>query len=200
MLQNTTPEGQGIESGNARMNARPENEVGVVRVKPEATGELWTIMKEEEEKLGDNTQGDHSTVSTEWSHDKKVFSSRPSPILEADTQTDPTSISLEDSGFLKDLNLDRKDTESPLNSIDAVHGSDSWHSSQSDSSTGESDSKGSLPTAVNPGKVKDVGRHFHDSSPEASTPRFHDPENSWEALQINDRIQNMHGNPAKHTV
>ena len=62
-----------------------------------------------------NIQGDRSTVPTEGSHDKRTLRSRLSSILEA--ETDPTSIP---SGNLIDVNLTRKDTESPLNLVESM--------------------------------------------------------------------------------
>ena len=62
-----------------------------------------------------NIQGDSSTVPTEGSHNKRTLRSRLSSILEA--ETDPTSLP---SGNLNDLNLTRKDTESPLNLVESM--------------------------------------------------------------------------------
>ena len=182
-------------SGAAHMEARPSHAAGVFRMRDEATTEAWATMDREDEILADDSQGDHSTVSTEQSHDKKVFSSHPSPVFEA--KTDPTSIP---SGVIEDLHLERKCTESPLNSIEAVHLSDSVHSEQSDPSTGYSDSRESVPVAVNPGKVKAIGYHFGDYGTNTSTSRFHDPTNSWEAQHINDKIKQANGNSIKPTV
>ena len=179
-------------SGDTHIEARPDNDAGLIRTKDETTGEELNTVEREEEILADDTRGDHSTVSTEVSHDGRTFSSRPSPILEA--QTDPTSIP---SGILDDLELERKDTESPLHSIDAVYGSDSCHSAQSDSSTADSSSREGLPIEV---KVKAVGDHFGESSSETRTSRFHDPQNSSEARRINARIKNMNGNPSKPII
>ena len=184
-------------SGDAHMGLPPNHDAIVFRTGKEATGEEWTTTVDGEDRiLSDDAQGDHSTVSTECSHDKKVFSSPPSPLLGAGT--DPTSIP---SGMLDDLDLERKCTVSPLNSIEAVYGSDSVHSEQSDpSSTGYSDSKEGVPVAVNPGKAKDIGVHFGESSMNTSTSRFHDPTNSWEAQHINDKIRQAFGESAKPTV
>ena len=176
-------------SGDTHLEARPDNDASVIRIRDEPTGEKSNTMEGEEEILRDDTRGDHSTVSTEVSHDRRALSSRPSPILEA--ETNPTSIP---SGILDDLELERKDTESPLNSIEAVYGSDSCHSAQSDSSTAGSSSKEGPVIGVNLSKVKAVGEHFGESSTETNRPRFHDPVNSWEANRIKDRINNMNGN------
>ena len=195
MLQNTTPAKQGMGSGDTHIEARPDNDAGVVRMRDEPTGEVLNTVEGEEEISTDDTRGDHSTVSTEASHDRRTFSSYPSPVLEA--ETDLTSIP---SGILDDLEIERKDTESPLNSIDAVYGSDSCHSAQSDSSTADGSSREGLPIGVNPIKVKAVGGHFGESNTETIPPRFHDPENSWEAHRIKDRIKNMNGNPSKPII
>lgn len=197
MLQNTTREEQAMGFRNTHVGL-PPNHTGVVfrtREEEEATGEDWTTVDGDDEIPADDTQGDHSTVSTECSHDdKKVFSSPPSPLL--GTATDPTSIP---SGTLDDLDLERKCTLSPLNSNKAVHGSDSVHSDlsiSSSSSTGCSDSsrEGVPPITVNAGKAKDIGGHFGESSMnDASTSRFHDPTNSWEARHIRDKIRQANG-------
>ena len=191
MLQNTTPAKQGMGSSDTRIEAHPHNDASVVRIGDEPTGEEFNTMEGKEEILADDTPGDHSTLSTEASHDRRTFSSYPSPILGA--ETDPTSMP---SGILDDLELERKDTESPLNSIDAVYGSDSCHSAQSDSSAADSGSREGPPAGVNLSKVKAFGDHFGESSTEPNPPRFHDPENSWEARRIKDRINNMNGNPS----
>lgn len=179
----------------AYMEARPNSDTGIVRTGDEATVEEETTLIGEEEILADDTQGDRSTITTEWSHDKKVFSPQASPILEA--ETDPTSIP---SGFLEDLDLERKCTESPLDSIEAVQGSDSVHSAQSDPSTGDNNSREGGPIAVNAGKVEAIGDHFGESSTETSPPRFHDPKNSWEAQQINRRIMQAFGTSPTHLI
>ena len=188
MLQNTTPAKQGMGSGDTYREARPDNDAGVVRTRDEPTGEELNTVEGKEEILTDDTRGDHSTVSTEASHDRGSFSSHPSPILEA--VTDPTSMP---SGNLDDLELERKDTESPLNSNHAVCGSDFCHSAQSDSSTADSSSRESLSAGVN---LSNFGGQFGESSTEPDPPRFHDPENSSEARRIKARIQNMNGNPS----
>ena len=172
--------------------ARPDNDAGVVRIGDEPTGKELNTVEGKEDILADDTQGDRSTVSTEASHDRRTFSSHPSPILEA--ETDPTSIP---SGILDDFVLERKDTESPLNSMDAVHGSDSCLSAQSDSSTVDSSLRGSLLVGVN---LEAVGKQFGESSTETNRPRFHDPENIWEARSITHRINSMNGNPHKPVV
>ena len=195
MLQNTTPAKQDLGSGDTHIEVRPENDAGVVYIRGQPAGEELNTVEGEEEILADDIRGDHSTVSTEASHDRRTFGSHPSPILEA--ETDPTSVP---SGILDDLEFERKDTESPLNSIDAVYGSDSCHSAQSDSSTTDSSSREGLPIGVNAGKVKAVGEHFGESSTETRTSRFHDPENSWEARRINARIKNINGNPSKPII
>ena len=195
MLQNTTLAKQGMGSGDTNREARSDNDAGVVRIRDEPTGEELSTVEGKEDISADGIRSDHSTVSTEASHGKSTFSSHPSPILEA--ETDPTSIP---SGILDDLDLERKDTESPLNSIDAVYGSDSCHSAQSDSSAADCSSREGLPVGVNPSKVEAVGGHFGESSTETNPPRFHDPENSEEANRIKDRIINMHGNPSKPIV
>ena len=195
MLQNTIEKKQAMGSDNAHMEARPNSDTGVVRTGDEATLEEETTLVGEEEILADDTQGDRSTVTTEWSHDKKVFSPQASPILEA--ETDPTSIP---SGISEDLDLERKCTESPLNSIEAVQGSDSVHSAQSDPSTEDSNSRESGPIAVNAGKVEAIGDHFAESSTETSPPRFHDPKNSWEAQHIKRRIMQAFGTSVQHTL
>lgn len=195
MLQNTTLAKQGMGSGDAHNEARSDNDAGVVRIRDEPSREELSTVEGKEEILADDTRGDHSTVSTELSHDRRTFSSHPSPILEA--ETDPTSIP---SGILDDLELERKDTDSPLNSVDAVYGSDSCHSAQSDSSAADSSSREALPVAVNLSKVKAVGGHFGESSTETNTPGFHDPENSEEANRIKDRIIDMHGKPSEPIV
>ena len=195
VLQNTTPAKQGTGSGDTYIEARPENDAGVVWIRDEPTGEALNTVEGEEEILADDIRGDHSTVSTEASHDRRTFSSHPSTILEA--ETDPTSIP---SGILDDLKLGRKDTESPLNSIDADYGSDSCHSAQYDSSTADGSSREGLPIGVNPSKVKAVGEHFGESSTGINPPRFHDPENIFEAHRIKDRIKDMNGNPPKPIV
>ena len=192
MLQNTTQAKQGMGSGDAHMEARPNNDAGVVRIRDEPTGEELNTMEGEEEIVADDSRGDHSTVSTEASHDRRTFSSHPSPTLEA--ETDPTSIP---SGILDDLELERKDTESPLNSNVAVHGSDSYPSTQSDSSTADGSSIEGLPIEVTVGAS---GEHFGEPSTETNPPRFHDPENIWEAQGITDRINNINGNPSKSIV
>lgn len=184
-----------MESGDAHMGLPPNYDAGVFRTRVEATEEEWTTVDGEDEILAEDAQGDHSTVSTECSHDKKVFSSPPSPLLGA--VTDPTSIP---SGMLEDLDLERKCTESPLKSMEPVYGSDSVHSEQSDPSTEYSDSKEGVPIAVNPGKAKDIGVHFGESSMNTSTSRFHDPTNSWEAQHINNKIRQAYGKSAKPTV
>ena len=176
----------------AYMEARPNSDTGIVRTRDEATVEEETTLEGEEEILADDTQGDRSTITTEWSHDKKVFSPQASPILEG--ETDPTS------GFLEDLDLERKCTESPLDSIEAVQGSDSVHSAQSDPSTGDNDSREGRPIAVNAGKVEAIGDHFGESSTETSPPRFHDPKNIWEAQQINRRIMQAFGTSPTHLI
>lgn len=196
MLQNTTHKEQAIGFDDAHMGLPPNHDASVFRMGEEATGEEWTTVDGEDEILVDGTQGDHSTVSTECSHDKGVFSSHPSPLLGA--ETDPTSLP---SGTLEDLDLERKCTVSRLSSNEAVHGSDSVHSEQSDpSSTGYSDSKEGVPIAVNPGKAKDIGVHFGESSMNTSTSRFHDPTNSWEAQHISKKIRQAYGKSAKPTV
>ena len=196
MMQNTTQEEQGMGAGDAPKEALYNDEVGVVRIKDEATGEDWTTVEGEDETLADNTEADHSTVSTECSQYKRPFSSQLSSIPEA--ETDPTSIP---SGILDDLELERKCTESPLNSTDAVHGSDSYHSAQSDLSAADSDSREGVSTAVNPVEIKAIGDHFRESgASKPSTPRFHDPKNSLEALHINDKIKTMHGKPASGLI
>ena len=188
---NTTHEKQTMEFRNGVSGIRPYNFADVVHTKEEDTIMEGSTMEGEEEILADDTQGDSSTVSTEGSHEKRVFSAHRSSILGA--ETDPTSIP---SGFFDDLDLDRKDRES----LEAVHGSDSVHSEQSESSTGYSDSREDVPVAVNPGKVEAIGDHFGGSGTDTPAARFHDPENSWEAQHINDRIKQANGNPVEPTV
>ena len=195
MLQNTTQEKQAMGSDKAQMEARPNSDTGVVRTRDEATLEEETTLEGEEESLADDTQGDRSTVSTEWSHNKKVFSPQASPILEA--ETDPTSIP---SGLLEDLVLERKCTESPLNSMEAVQESDSVHSAQSDPSTGDDSSRDGGPIAVNAEIVTAIGDHFGDSTAETPPPRFHDPKTSWEAQHITKKIRRVNGNSLEPTV
>ena len=192
MLQNPTPAKQGTESRDTHMMTRPDNDAGVVRIGDEPTGKELNTVEGKEEILADGTRGDQSTVSTEASHDRRTFSSYPSPILGA--ETDPTSIP---SGFLDDLALERKDTESPSNSMDAVYGSDSCLSAQSDSSTADSSSREGLSGGVN---LEAVGKQFGESSTETNPPRFHDPENIWEAASITHKINSMNGNPHKPIV
>ena len=167
----------------------------------------------EEEMVAEDAQGDHSTVSTELSHNNLGSSIHPSSLLE--DETDPTSIP---SGILDDLELDRKYTESPSGTDEAIYGSyptlrqyqvsplyssedaygsDSVHSGHS---TGSSDSKMDVPIAVNAGKVEAIGDHFSDSGFEALGRRFHDPKNSWEAELINKRINQTNGNSTRPKV
>ena len=189
MLQEATREKQVMGSGGVHPVTPPSDDAGVVRTEDEVTMEEGATVEGEEEMQADDTQGDHSTVSTESSHDKSVFSPHQSPILEA--ATDPTSMP---SGILDDLELDRKCTDSPLDSVEAIYGSDSVHSTQSDPSTEDSDSREGSQIAVNPRKVEAIGGHFGESSTTASTSRFHDPKNSWEAHHINNKIKHMNSN------
>ena len=195
MLQNTTHVKQMMGCSDAHRDTRPYNDTSPVNINTtdENTVEEW--MPGQEETPADDTQGDHSTVSTDWSRDKRAFSTFPSPLLEA--ETDPTSMP---SGVLDDLDLERKCTKSPLDSIEAVHGSDSVHSEQCDSSTADTDSREGVPIAVNAGKVKAVGDHFGESITKVSTQRFHDPNNSWEAKHIKDKIEQTNGNSVYLTV
>ncbi len=195
---------------------RPNDDMVVVHIGDKTTVGARTTAESEEKMPADDTQGDHSTVSTEWSRDKGVSSVHPSPNLEA--ETDPTSIP---SDIFDDLDLYRKrtelpsqidqtpyepdlvrpqNTESPFNSIEAVHGLDSDRSEKSGSITGDSDSREGVPIAVNPGKVKAIGYHFGESSTATPASRFHDPTDSWEAQHINNKLQQVHGNSVKPTV
>ena len=195
MLQNTTHVKQVMSGSDARGTTGPNNDTDlfVIHAGDETTVQEW--MPGQGEMLADDAQGDYSTVSTDLSRDRRVFSTPPSPLRGA--ETDPTSMP---SGVLDDLDLGRKCTESPLESIEAVHGSDSVHSEQYDSSTGSSESRERVSVAVNAGKVTAVGDHFGESSTEASTQRFHDPNNSWEAQRINDKIVQTTGNSIRPAV
>ena len=192
MLQNITHVKQMMGGSNAQGATQPNNDTILVNIHTRDKTSMEEWMPGQEEILADDTQGDHSTVSTNWSRGKRVFSTQPSPLLEA--ETDPTSMP---SGGLEDLDLERKCTESPFNSIEAVYGSDSVYSEQCDSSAGSTDSREGVSIAVNAGKVKAVGDHFGESSTEASTQRFHDPNNSWEAKHINDKIVQLNGESVK---
>lgn len=215
MSEYTTLEKQEMGFSDAHWTTRPNGDAGDIRTADNSprigpTVEERAPVGGEEEMVGDEIQGDHSTVFTEWSHNKRGSSTHPSSFLGA--ETDPTSIP---SGMLDDLELDRKCTESPAQTDDAMYGSDpalrqytesplqsidSVHSGQSKSSGGHSDSREEVPVAVNPGKVKAIGDHFGESSAETSAPRFHDPKNNWEAEHIKNKIQQVHGNPTKFTL
>ena len=216
MSEDTTPEKQEMGVSDARWTTPPIDHAGDVRTADNSprigpTVEERAPVGGEEEMMADEIQGDHSTVFTESSHNKRGSSTHPSSFLEV--ETDPTSIP---SGMLDDLDLDldRKCTESPATD-DAMYGSDpalrqytdsplysidSVQSRQSNSSTGHSDSREEVPVAVNLGRVKAIGDHFGESSAETSAPRFHDPKNSWEAEHIKNKVQQVHGNPNTFTV
>ena len=195
MLQNTTHVKQMMGGSDAPRDTLPYNDTGSVDIytRDENAVEEW--MPGQEEILADDTRGDHSTVSTDWSRDKRAISTFPSPLLEA--ETDPTSMP---SGALDDFDLERKSTKSPLDSIEAVYGSDSVHSEQSDPSTADTNSRQGVSIAVNAGKVKAVGDHLSESITKVSTQRFHDPDNSWEAKLIKDKIEQTNGNSVYLTV
>lgn len=209
-----------MESSDFHGRIHPDDDAGEVRtvensLRTGPTMEERALVEGEEEMVAEDTQGDHSTMFTEWSHNKRGSSTHPSSLLES--ETDPTSIP---SGMLDDLELDRKCTESPAQTDEVMYGSDpalrqytesplhtidSVHSGQSDSSTGHRDSKEGPPVTVNPGKVKAIGGHFGESSTETSAPRFHDPRNNWEAEHIKNKIQQVHAtmddielHPEKH--
>lgn len=176
-LPNTTLEKQEMGYGDGLSVSLSRSYIGVVHTEEEDTVGEGSTMEGGEEILADDTQNDNSTLSTEGSHVKRVFGVDHSSTLEADT--DPTSIP---SGFFDDLDLDRKGRES----LEAVHGSDSVHSEESITSTAYSDSREDVPVAV---KVKAIGDHFGGSGTDTPAARFHDPENSWEAQHINDKIK-----------
>ena len=196
MKQDTTQKEWAIGCCDSCLETRPHDEAVVIPFGDNAIVADRRTIEGEEETSADDTQGDHSTVSTGWYHDGEVSCyRRANPLLE--TETNPTSLP---SGIPDELDLERKCTGSPLNSMEAAHGSDSAISEASDSPTGASDLSQHVPTTVNPGKVEAIGGHFDECSTEASPPRFHDPNNSWEAIHINNKIKQANGNPAKSTV
>lgn len=108
-------------------------------------------------------------------------------------ETDPTSIAPSE---LSD-DLDRKQTESPADSNNAVHGANySIHSRSSGSYSDRSEARErAVPAAVNADRVKAIGVQFaEESSAEGvSVARFHDPENDVEARYIRDKIRQANG-------
>ncbi|CAF9917928.1 hypothetical protein IMSHALPRED_003785 [Imshaugia aleurites] len=189
MLQDTAQMKQATGSSDAHRETRPNNDAGVVHTGDKTTVEGPTAVEREEEMVAEASRGKPRTATTVSSESKQTGqSSNVHTSSNAfEQETDPTSSPSE----ILDK-PDRKCTESPIDSDEAVYGSDSVHSESSESSTDANDSKKRINAAVNADKVEAIGRQFEDLGIGNEAVSFHNPADEDEARHINDMVIRAH--------
>lgn len=182
MLEDTTQEKQGMGSSSPHWEARPKNDADINPIKDKTTVEEGATVAMEKTVVAGDRHKNSSTVTTMSTESKQTGSASnvPTSSNALEEETDPTS---SPSEMLDEL--DRKHTESPIDSDRAVYGSNSVHSTSSESSTDHSDSKKNMTTAAD---LEKVGGQFDESCTGRAAASFHNPVNDVEAKYINDKI------------
>ena len=191
------PMKQATGSSDAHGKTCPNNDAGVVHTGDKTTVEGPTAVEREEEMVAEASRGKPRTATTVSSESKQTGqSSNVHTSSNAfEQETDPTSSPSE----ILDK-PDRKCTESPIDSDEAVWASDSVHSEFSESSTDANDSKKKMKAAVNADKVEAIGRQFEDLGIGNEAVSFHNPADDDEARHINDMVRKAHSKPFIITV